>query len=78
MRRFYWFLVWAIGFSVIWFSKEIFGGRILCFMDLTHYFYPVRLYMVESVRRLSFPFWNPYVYFGFPFLPLCSTGFFIR
>ncbi len=76
MRDFLFFLVGIIILIVFWFFKEIFFNFIFCFMDLSYYFYPYRHFMVESIRNLHFPFWNPYIYFGYPFFATLQHGLF--
>ncbi|HTY13490.1 MAG TPA: YfhO family protein [Candidatus Omnitrophota bacterium] len=76
MREYLRFLAAFIVLSALWFFKELFLGYIFCFMDLSYYFYPYRHFMVESVRHLQFPFWNRFIYFGFPFFATLQHGLF--
>ena len=63
-----------ITLSIFIFSIYWFFGYLFCFMDLTRYFYPYRLFMLESIKSGFFPLWNPYIYSGYPFFATLQTG----
>lgn len=44
--------------------------------DVVNYILPVKLFMVESIRRGEFPLWNPYVLTGYPFTYNTQAGLF--
>lgn len=35
--------------------------------DMLDYFFPLRFYITECYKSNIFPFWNPYLYIGYPF-----------
>lgn len=61
---------------VVWFWDEIANGFLFCFLDINKYFYPYRLFLVQSIKSGILPLWNPFIYMGYPFLATFQTGLF--
>lgn len=54
------------------FRKALFTGGVILshpvFLDMTHQFYPWRLFGFNLLRRGEIPLWNPYLFCGTPFV----------
>lgn len=50
----------------LFFQANIFGQKLFCFRDIGRYYYPSRFFVVESLQQGNFPFWNPYIFCGYP------------
>lgn len=60
----------------IFFFRFLDGAEIFAFKDLSRYFYPLRLLMVEQVKAGAWPLWNPYIFFGMPLMASLQAGLF--
>ncbi|MDD5557305.1 MAG: hypothetical protein PHN82_08655 [bacterium] len=58
--------------AVALFRRALFGGAVVMshpiFLDLTHQYYPWRLFGFGLLREGTIPLWNPYSFCGVPFL----------
>jgi len=52
----------------VFFLKVIFSDEIFFLRDFGAYFYPIRHLNLSFIKSFIFPFWNPYIDFGVPFL----------
>ncbi|MDD5260121.1 MAG: YfhO family protein [bacterium] len=50
----------------LFFQANIIGQKMFCFRDIGRYYYPSRFFVAESLHQGSFPFWNPYIFCGYP------------
>ncbi|MDD5131070.1 MAG: YfhO family protein [bacterium] len=50
----------------LFFQANIIGHKLFCFRDIGRYYYPSRFFVVESLQQGNFPFWNPYMFCGYP------------
>ena len=50
----------------LFFQANIIGHKLFCFRDIGRYYYPARFFVVESLQQGNFPFWNPYMFCGYP------------
>ena len=60
--------------SFLPFARGALAGASLYFRDLSLYFFPLRRYALEGLRRGELRFWNPYVHEGVP-LTLPPLGY---
>lgn len=51
---------------VIFFQANILQQKIFFFRDISRYYYPTRFFVSESLTQGYFPFWNPFIYGGYP------------
>jgi len=61
---------------IIWFLHVFLFKNVFCFGDIPRYFYPLRKFGVAQIRSGQVPLWNPYVFFGTPFLAELQTVLF--
>jgi len=61
---------------IIFFSNVIFTDKIFFFRDMLNLFYPYRLFAAENIQNGIIPIWNPYTFFGQPFLANPETSLF--
>lgn len=59
-------LVFFLAIFGLFFQANIIGQKLFCFRDIGRYYYPSRFFVVESLQKGSFPFWNPYMFCGYP------------
>jgi hypothetical protein len=59
-------LVFFLGIFGLFFQANIIGQKLFCFRDIGRYYYPSRFFVVESLQQGNFPFWNPYIFCGYP------------
>jgi hypothetical protein len=57
-----------LGFSLVFFYPLVFLGRALVDYDAFVYFYPQRVFLVQSLLDGRLPLWDPYLFLGAPFL----------
>lgn len=62
--------------TIFYFPEAFFYDNILSFRDLSRYFYPLRLFTVNSVKSGILPLWNPYMSCGVPHLALQQSAIF--
>ena len=48
--------------------KTVLGGGAMLGYDLFNYFFPAKTFFAASLARGEAPLWNPYIYFGAPYL----------
>jgi len=52
---------------IVWFFRDaLFSGQIYAERDISRYYYPLRLFVVNCIKSGVFPLWNPYVFCGNP------------
>jgi len=61
---------------LIFFSNVIFTDKIFFFRDILNLFHPYRLFAAENIQNGIIPIWNPYTFFGQPFLANPETSLF--
>jgi hypothetical protein len=59
-------LVFFLVIFGLFFQANIIGQKLFCFRDIGRYYYPSRFFVVESLHQGNFPFWNPYIFCGYP------------
>ena len=59
---------------VVFFGKLLFTNGVFYSRDLSQYYRPVSFLATECVQRGIFPFWNPYISCGQPFLATVQHG----
>ena len=59
-------LVFFLAIFGLFFQANIIGQKMFCFRDIGRYYYPSRFFVAESLHQGSFPFWNPYIFCGYP------------
>ena len=52
----------------LFFARPLFLGQTFFFRDLTLFYFPQRVRLVELIRSSGVPLWNPFVHGGQPFL----------
>lgn len=60
--------------AALYFLDVLSGENLLVERDLHAFFIPPRLFWVEAVKHLSFPFWNPYYLAGHPLFATLQPG----
>lgn len=65
-----------LGCVIIFFSNVIFTDKIFFFRDILNLFMPYRLFAAENIQNGIIPIWNPYTFFGQPFLANPETSLF--
>ncbi|PKM92856.1 MAG: hypothetical protein CVU80_01145 [Elusimicrobia bacterium HGW-Elusimicrobia-4] len=65
-----------LGCVIIFFSNVIFTDKIFFFRDMLNLFHPYRLFAAENIQNGIIPIWNPYTFFGQPFLANPETSLF--
>ena len=53
---------------VVFFNGVVFTDKIFFFRDILNLFMPYRLFAAENIQNGIIPIWNPYTFFGQPFL----------
>lgn len=61
--------------TLIFFSGQIFGSSYF-WEDFVEYVYPVQTYAAREFSHFAIPHWNPYIFFGMPFIADLQVGFF--
>lgn len=64
-------LLMALGFvalSLVYFAKPLLLGQDFLQGDMGSFFYPQRLFFAQSIRQGDFPYWNPHLFCGSPFV----------
>lgn len=61
-------------FCALLLRKTLLGGGAMLGYDLFNYFFPAKAYFAAALHRGELPLWNPYVYFGAPFLANVQMG----
>jgi hypothetical protein len=61
-------------FCALLLRKTLLGGGALVGFDLFNYFYPAKTYFAAALRRGELPLWNPFTFFGAPFLANVQMG----
>ena len=56
--------------------KLIFTSLVVIGYDTMAYMYPYRVFAAEALRDGRIPLWNPWIYFGVPFLSNLQSAFF--
>lgn len=56
------------------FHKLLGGDEIPLFRDALFYFYPLKAFLADSLRRGDLPLWNPWILLGTPVLAGLQTG----
>lgn len=56
------------------FHRSLFGGEALFGRDMAPFFYPMKYYLVETVRSGQLPLWNPWILNGEPFFASLQPG----
>lgn len=69
-------IILFLGCVIIFFSNIIFTDKIFFFRDMLNLFYPYRLFAAENIQNGIIPIWNPYTFFGEPFLAHPQTSLF--
>lgn len=59
---------------LVFFGRLFFTDATLYARDISHYYRPMCFLSAESIQRGIFPFWNPYVSCGQPFLAVLQHG----
>lgn len=54
--------------AVLAFFWNIIVGKRYFWEDIVEQFYPMRSFLVNSLRHFQLPYWSPYVFSGFPFI----------
>src|SRR3989339_1169621 len=75
MKKFWPYFAFA-AVTLLFFFRFLDGLEIFAFKDLSRYFYPLRLLMVEQVKSGHIPLWNPYIFCGMPLLATLQICFF--
>ncbi|MCZ6690106.1 MAG: YfhO family protein [Planctomycetota bacterium] len=57
-----------LGVTIAVFWEAIFTGKTFFSRDLFHLYYPIKLFIRESILDGRLPLWNPHIYCGMPFL----------
>lgn len=76
IKKFFVSPIILIGLTFYYFADAIFFNKILSFRDLSRYFYPLRLFTINSVKSAILPLWNPYIFCGTPHLALQQSVIF--
>lgn len=58
----------------VYFSDVFFKGSLLAIEDGFNYFFPMMITMSRQYKNLTFPFWNPQVFSGFPLFGSMQPG----
>ncbi|MDD5688030.1 MAG: YfhO family protein [Elusimicrobia bacterium] len=61
---------------ILFFNGIIFTDKIYFFRDILNLFMPYRLFAAENIQNGILPVWNPYTFFGQPFLANPETSLF--
>ncbi|MBN1384021.1 MAG: hypothetical protein JW983_03960 [Elusimicrobia bacterium] len=61
---------------LLFFGRVIFTDKIFYFRDILNLFLPYRLFAAENIQSGILPLWNPYTFFGQPFLANPETSLF--
>ena len=64
-------LLAGLGFlllSFVYFGEPLIKGHQFVRGDMGHFFLPQRMFFARSIRAGDFPFWNPQLFCGFPFV----------
>lgn len=60
----------------VFFGEVIFTHVAFCFRDIVRYYHPAHFFATEAVQRGFIPYWNPYVFCGYPFLATVQHALF--
>jgi hypothetical protein len=63
-----------IAFCAVLLRRSLLHGEAMLGFDLFNYFFPSKVFTWELLRRGELPLWNPYVFFGVPFLANIQMG----
>lgn len=64
-KGFFWVFIFFLLVS-LFFADTLFTGKMFFYRDVMLQFYPWHNFSYESIQNLKIPFWNPYVYSGYP------------
>lgn len=59
---------------ILFFSDVLFTGKMFFYRDVMLQFYPWHNFTYNSVQNFKMPFWNPYVYCGYPHFANLQSG----
>ncbi len=65
--------LFLLGVTVVYY-RPIITARGTIWNDFIEQYYPYRAFATESLRNLTFPFWNPYTFSGMPFFADLQTA----
>ncbi|HAX62410.1 MAG TPA: hypothetical protein DCX95_07665 [Elusimicrobia bacterium] len=65
-----------LGCVIVFFNGIIFTDKMFFFRDILNLFMPYRLFAAENIQNGIIPIWNPYTFFGQPFLANPETSLF--
>lgn len=60
--------------AALFFRRVLFGGQVFFSRDIAPFFYPMKAYLVDSIRSGRLPLWNPWVLNGEPFFATLQPG----
>ena len=63
-----------LGLPAVLFHRSLFGGEALFGRDIAPFFYPMKHFLVETVRSGQLPLWNPWILNGEPFFASLQPG----
>lgn len=63
-----------LGVPLALFHRSLLGGEALFGRDMAPFFYPMKHFMVETVRSGQLPLWNPWILNGEPFFASLQPG----
>lgn len=69
-----WAALFLLGFALVFYYPLVFLGRALVDYDAFVYFYPQRVFLVQSLLAGRLPLWDPYLFSGAPFLANPQTA----
>ncbi len=69
-----WIIFLFLSLVIIFFGQILFTQATYIFRDFYHSVYPTRYFASQCIKDGHFPFWNPYLYFGFPFFGSLQHG----
>ena len=63
-----------LGVPAVLFQRSLFGGEALFGRDIAPFFYPMKHFLVATVRSGQLPLWNPWILSGEPFFASLQPG----
>lgn len=63
-----------LGLVILFFSQVLFTQATYIYRDFYHTYYPTLYFVSQCIKEGQFPFWNPYLYFGFPLFGSLQHG----
>ncbi|MBC8285367.1 MAG: hypothetical protein H8E32_16245, partial [Nitrospinae bacterium] len=71
-----WPVIFLLSIFTLYFYPVLFEGKAFFFRDISHFAYPMKLYLAQIWAMGEWPFWYPNLFQGIPIMPQMHLGVF--